>query len=207
MSNIPIGTYAVCYTSLPGGYQIINPTTGPPPFFSVSVGPSAPNVDFAILLYGPWIQSTCTDIRFDSGFHDPVPSTASLACGGPNASIPGTTCTTPGIIFTGDSNPRYLGQPGYGSASSTNWVVGGGSYPELFIPSKGNVIRTSYNYMNAQIKQAGLTATDLSTKCALTSCNLSNILPANFPHGLYSAGSDLILMQMEPLLLSHSRGQ
>ncbi len=191
ISNIPAGTYAVCYTTLPSGYQIINPTTGPPPFFTKSVGPSVPNVDFAILLYGPWIQSTCTDIRFDSGFHDPVPSTATLACGGPNASIPGTTCTTPGIIFTGDSNPKYLGQPGYGSASSTNWVVGGGIYPELFIPSKGNVIRTSYNYMNAQIKQAGLTPVDIATYCTggINSCNLST----SIPHGLYIANGNLNL--------------
>ena len=198
MSNIPAGTYAVCYISLPGGYQIIYPTITPPSYI-VTVGSSCStdtahgsscssgsiiNLNFAILLYGPWIQSTGTDIRLIPDliiiFLARLLRILRIRNGGGVSN---------GIIFTGGTNVNF----GAGSAGqTTNWVVGGGSYPELFIPSKGNVIRTSYNYMNAQIKQAGLTATDLSTKCALTNCNLSNISPANFPHGLYSAGSDLI---------------
>ena len=89
--------------------------------------------------------------------------------------------------FTGDKNADF----GRGTSSSTDWVVGGTSYPELFTPAKGNVIRTSYNYVNAQIKKAGLTPTDLSTYCTggLGSCSLSGALP----HGLYIANGNLNL--------------
>jgi len=202
VSGIPAGTYEVCYISLPPGYQIINPTTGPPPFFTVSVGPSVINKDFAIaLLYGPWIQSTGTDIRFDSGgFNDPIPSTATLACGGPNASIPGTG-TSPGIIFSGDSSPNF----GQGQASSKNWVVGGASYPEVFAPTKGGGFATSYAYVSSIIKQAGLERKDLTPYCKFPiggGTGLSNcVLPTsstNFPHGLYKANEDLTLKGGSP---------
>ncbi|MEK6840320.1 MAG: SdrD B-like domain-containing protein, partial [Nanoarchaeota archaeon] len=143
VSNIPAGTYAVCYTSLPGGYQIIYPTITPPSYI-VTVGSSCStdtahgsscssgsiiNLNFAILLYGPWIQSTGTDIRLDTGFNYYIPPLASC---GPYASGNGGGVSN-GIIFTGGTNANF----GAGSAGqTTNWVVGGGSYPELFIPSK-----------------------------------------------------------------------
>ena len=190
VSGIPAGSYVVCYIPpLPSGYQIINPTTGPPPFFSVSVGPSSNNIyNFAIAPYGPWIQSTGTDVRLDNGYNYYIPPSATC---GSYASLNGGGLTN-GIIFTGNTNASFGG----GQAGQyKNWIVGGSSAQnqELFIPTKGNVIRTSYNYINAQIKQAGPTATDLSTKCTLTSCNLSNIPPASFPNGLYSAGGNLTL--------------
>ena len=185
VDSITAGTYSVCYTTLPSGYQMINPTTGPPPFFSVSVVSSnVPNVNFAIAPVGPWIQSTGADIRFDDGFNYylpapggscvPVNSYASVIGGG----------GIPGIIFTGDRNAIF----GQGSASFKNWVVGGTSYPEVFTPAKGNVIRTSYNYINAQIKQAGLTPVDITAWCGITN---NCVLGAGFPHGLYIANGDL----------------
>lgn len=181
VSSIPAGTYVVCYTTLPSGYQIVNPTTGPPPFFTRTVGPSISNLNFAIAPAGPWIQSTGTDIRFDNGFNYYIPSGASC---GSYASLNGIA--TPGIIFTGGSTANFGG--GNASAPPRNWVVGGSSYPELFTPSRGNVIRTSYSYINAQIKQAGLTPVDISGWCGiLNNC----VLGAGIPHGLYIANGNM----------------
>ena len=180
------GTYDVCYTSLPPGYEIIYPTTGPPPSFTLDVGPSRINIDFAIMPRESWIQSTGADIRLDDGYNYYIPAGATCS---PYASIVGAG-GTPGIIFTGDIIATF----GMGSASSTNWVVGGSAYQELFTPARGNIIRTSYNYMNTQIKLAGLTPIPLTAaQCgpgATTSCILStNVLP----NGLYIANGNLTL--------------
>jgi len=194
-TDIPAGTYYVCYTSLPSGYQNIYPTITPPSYI-VTVGASCStdtahgssclsgsisNLNFAILPYGPWIQSTGPDIRIDDGYNYYIPPGATC---GPYASANGVGGTN-GIIFTGGASATFGG----GTAGQTkNWVVGGSSYPELFTPTKGNVIRTSYSYMNAQIKQAGLTPTALTTtQCGVggtTSCVLSTTI---LPNGLYIA--------------------
>ena len=195
VGSIPAGNYVVCYTSLPSGYYLTFPTNGPPPSFTVTVGPSKVNLNFGIAPYGAWIQSTGTDIRLDNGFNYYIPSTATQACGGAYASINGGG-GTPGIIFTGGSSANFGG----GSASSKNWVVGGTSYPELFTPTKGNVIKTSYKYIDAQIKQAGLTRTDIAPYCTLTNggggAGLDNcILPAaslDFPRGLYVSDGSIV---------------
>ena len=198
------GTYTISYTDLPSGYQLTYPLNGPPPSFTVTVGASCSvggsnsatcgggsisNLNFGITNSNPWIQSTCTDIRFDTGFDDPIPITADpVLCGGPNASINASisvVCTTPGIIMSGDSSYSF----GQGQASSTNWVVGGTTYPEVFAPTRGGGFATSYAYVLSVIKQAGLTPTDLSTVCTLSNCTL----PAGFSHGLYKANSDLYL--------------
>lgn len=195
------GTYTIYYTNLPSGYKRIYPTTGPPPQFTVTVGPpctpggavsgsnsatydascNISNLNFAIAQY-PWIQSTGTDIRIDDGFNYYIPpSGGSCVPFNSYASIAGSG-GTPGIIFTGNSSAIF----GQGSASSTNWIVGGSIYPELFTPTKGNIIRTSYNYIKAQIKQGGLTAAPITTwnaNCIIPSgCSLTGIA-----HGLYSS--------------------
>ena len=207
VSNLPAGTYIISYTSLPSEYSMIYPTTGPPSQFEVIVGPpscstdiahgsscliddSIINLNFAIAPADPWIQSTCTDIRFDNGFNYYIPSTGTCGgAGGAYASVTAATCTTPGIIFSGENNAVF----GQGNASQTpyGWVVGGSSYPELFTPSRGNVIRTSYKYMSGKIKQAGLPPTDITGSCGTDGKNPC-VLGAGFNNGLYIADGDLI---------------
>jgi hypothetical protein len=113
-------------------------------------------------------------------------------CGGPYASIPGSTSTTPGLIFTGNGS-AYFGQ---GSASLNNWLVGGTNYPETFGPiNQGGLVETSYSYLLSIAKQAGITPVDLSSDASfcsfggLTNCKLSSTLP----HGIYIANDNLTL--------------
>ncbi len=41
ITGLSAGTYTVSYGSVPAGYNIVHPQTGPPPQFSVTVGPDA----------------------------------------------------------------------------------------------------------------------------------------------------------------------
>lgn len=126
------------------------------------------------------------------GFNDPIPSTALAICGGPYASVPSSTSTTPGLIFTGNGS-AYFGQ---GSASLNNWLVGGTNYPESFGPvNQGGLVKTSYAYLLSIVKQADITPIDLNSDASLcsfgglTNCKLSSTLP----HGIYVANGDLTL--------------
>ncbi len=85
VSGLPAGTYSVSYSSsLPTGYIMTIPINGPPPSFSVTVGPgcaatgsldgtcvgdSIQNLNFGISNSIPWVQgSGGGDIRADGGF-------------------------------------------------------------------------------------------------------------------------------------------
>lgn len=122
-----------------------------------------------------------------------VNSVVSSICGGPYASIPGPSSSTPGIIFTGDISANF--GRGQASADPYNWLVGGTQYSEVYGPVKNGVIKTSYAYFTAQAKQNGITPTPLDTvQCGaggLTSCNLSTTTLAN---GVYLANGDLTLV-------------
>jgi hypothetical protein len=193
------GTYTIQYNGLPTGYFMNNPRNGPPPTFSASVGtacaPATPgnigycfdqnliNVDFAIKPATPWIQAYGLDVRFDTGLSNPIPPAPNAACGSVT-SIPASS-TTPGVLFSGDSTANF----GRGQASSTNWVVGGTTYGELFTPATSNVIDTAYGFMTASMKQSNITPINLASVCTLNNCTL----PANLANGVYTASGDVTL--------------
>jgi len=157
-----------------------------PPF---SPGPghigSIKNANFGITQqFYPWMQSVGNSMRVDSGFTDPIPGSA---IGGAYASRLGSG-GTPGIIFSGGTNP-YFGTGGSASTTPFNWKVGNSLYPEIFTPSQYNVIKTSYDWLLAVALKNGITLTDIAASCTggISSCTLS--LP-NDP-GLFIANGSL----------------
>jgi hypothetical protein len=201
-TTLPPGNYTVSYTSLPTSYYMSYPLNGPPATFSVTVGSSCntngansascsngsiSNLNFGITNATSWLQSFCGDVRQDTGITNTIP--AAPACGtitGAYMMQPdNNVCTnSPGIAFTGNV-PANFGQ-GQASANPSNWVVGGSGSSgtagsaEVFTPATPKVIHTSYAYMNAKARQSGITPVDLSTKCTLTSCPITNL-----SHGIY----------------------
>lgn len=146
------------------------------------------NLNFGMTNYIPWFQCIGNSCRIDgtidndgstqTGFSDPIPSTALLACGGANASIPGSSTPQPGIIFSGGT--AYFGQ---GQASTPqNWVVNDSTY-------NPTLIRTSYGYMTTTLRQSGITPIDLASVCTLSNCTL----PADLANGVYLANGDVTL--------------
>ncbi len=201
VSDLPAGTYTVSYSTLPAGYQVVYPKVGPPASFTVTVGAACTadattgaycnsnndviNLNFAITNSIPWTQGVGMDMRFDNGYTNYVPPAPS--CGvGSYAAIPGSS-STPGIIFTGSSQPNF----GIGQSSTTDWVVGGAAYPENYTGSK-NALVTSYNSLLSSIKTKGQTVLDLQTLsgCAdLNNCTLPNSLSS----GIYRANGSVVL--------------
>lgn len=193
------GQHTIAYTSLPQGYTMTKPINGPPASYTVAVGTacdpdgssgvcasgSLSSVDFGITNQNPWIQSSGSDIRIDSGINNNIPANASAQCGGPYMSLPGNG-GQPGVIYSGNNNASFGG----GQASSTNWVV---SSPDglAYRPPTPNTIRTSYNYLLANANQQGLTQADLTPQCSggLTNCALNQ----NLPSGFYLSNGDLTL--------------
>ncbi len=209
INNMPAGPYTISYTSLPAGYQMTNPVNGPPPSFSVTVGPGC-NVggsttlcdasgNITALGYGitnsiPWIQSTGGDITGTNvtnltggGITNPIPSGATC---GPYTSLTGGG-GTPGIIYAGAGSYDF----GSGQASQNppyGWVVGGTAYPDTYMPTTPGLIRTSYSYMRSQASQSNLNPVDISSYCGgggIANCTLSTSLP----NGLYISNGDLTL--------------
>lgn len=92
-----------------------------------------------------WLQSETLDVRVDGGYDYPVPAGTSCPA---FASLTGDS-TTPGIIFSGTSDPKF----GSGQASVKNWVVGDGAYPEVFGSTKPQ--KLSYDSAYAASQKAG----------------------------------------------------
>ncbi len=203
ISNLPAGTYRVSYTSLPvgDGYFMIWPQFAS--FDEVKVGslcdinliiPLSPdasctaaknviNLNFAISNSMPWIQTYGLDIRVDNGFDNPQPE--STTCGGGSfASGISGSFTSPGVVFTGDTTAEF----GQGSSSSTGWVVGGGSYPEVF--NNAASLKTSTQNLLDSAQRAGIIITPLESipTCSnpSVSCNLDSL-----SKGFYHTGGDL----------------
>jgi hypothetical protein len=185
----PSVAHTISYKSLPNNYFMTSPLNGPPPSFSVTAGtrcttngaPGAAcatgdikNLNFGISNVYPWVESTCGDVRQDNGIVDLLPAGQYLV-------TTGAGCTTPGIVFTGDTGANF----GQGQASTTNQVVGGLLYPEVFTPQ----LQTSYTYLLAKAQNAAILPTNLASVCTLSDCTL----PANLPHGIYSAQGDVNL--------------
>lgn len=201
VNNLGSGTYTVSYTNLPTGYSLTYPLNGPPPSFTVSVGPgfcstggsnsascdglgNITNLNFGITNNKPWIQCKGADCRIDAGFTSEIPATA---VGGAYASLVGSG-TTPGLIFTGNATPNF----GQGQASTTGWVVGGPTYGETYGPTKvGGIVKTSYNFVSAKAASGNITPTDLASYCSggIGNCTLSAL-----PRGVYRANGNLNLV-------------
>lgn len=199
------GSYIISYTSgIPKGYNLIWPVNGPPPSYSVNVGPGCSvdkttgssctndqniiNLNFAISNSVPWIQSYGLDSRFDNGITNFVPP--GTACGG-GAYASGTenSFKTPGVIFSGDSSSDF----GQGRASDKNWVVGGMSYPEVF--KNNSTLKTSTKNLLASATKTGIYPTALETavpgnQCGnpANRCNLQSL-----KKGFYRTTGDLDL--------------
>lgn len=187
------GQYTVELLSQPDGYRMTTPQNGPPPSFVVTVGRTcAPiancisaglpftasdiqNLNFGMTNCMPWFQFIGSNGRIDgsffndgstqNGFSDPIPDTATAACGGANASIanpPGQP--DPGIIFSDGIDATTFGQ---GQASPQNWQVDSSYAP--------GTINTSYGYMLATIRQSGIDPLDLADYCSLGSCSLTTL--------------------------------
>lgn len=185
----PNVAHTISYTTLPNDYYMTGPLNGPPPSFNVTAGTGcttngAPGatcttgdikgLNFGISNVSPWIESTCGDVRQDNGIVDLLPAGQYLV-------TKGAGCTAPGIVFTGDTGANF----GQGQASTTNQVVGGALYPEVFTPQ----LQTSYTYLLAKAQNAAITPTNLASLCTLSDCTL----PANLPHGIYTAQGDVNL--------------
>ena len=174
--GVPINSAAApTPTPTPTPTPIPTPTPTPTPIPSSG---NITNLDFGINNSFPWIQTVCGDIRMDNGMADALPA-------GQSTIATNTSCTNPGVVFTGDSTATF----GSGQASSTNQVVGGATYPELYTAPGAGEIFSSYAYLNQKAQTAGLTPTDLSTVCTLANCTL----PTNLPHGLYQANGNVVL--------------
>lgn len=198
IANINPGAVTVSYTSLPTDYSLTYPLNGPPPSFGLTTGAGCntngangascaggniSNLNFGITNLKPWTQSHCGSVRIDDGIDNPIPQSPSS--GGYAITTNTIWCTNPGVAFSGDTTADF----GSGQASTTQRVVGGGSYPEVYESANPSGITTSYSYLTAKAQQAGITPTNLATVCTLNNCTL----PSSLPHGIYQANDNVTL--------------
>lgn len=196
IQNLKSGIHTITYSSvLPRGFQYLYPI---PSSFTVTVGGACSvdnrtgascnggnieNLNYAVSDSWPWVQTYGLDVRFDNGIKNLLP--ASTACGsGSYASGTVSSFNSPGIIFTGDSSPDF----GQGQASSSNRVVGGIAYPEVF---NGKApLKTSVRNLLASADKAGVTKISLDSRSSCrnpsSSCNLQG-----FQKGFYYTSGDL----------------
>jgi hypothetical protein len=94
-----------------------------------------------------------------------------------------TSSATPGVIYTGDQSASF----GSGQSSSTQWVVGGSGYPEVYRPGKSS-LSLSYASILAAAQKAGLQITELQT---VNGCNNLDacVLPPDLATGVYKTTS------------------
>lgn len=208
ISNLPASSYTISYIDLPSTYRISYPQ-GLPPSFTVTVGSQAnctasiagynsatctngsiSNLNFGIITNaGSWIQSGGSDIWFNNGLTNSIPSGASCQS---YASLNGPG-GTPGIVYSGIGSAD-LGS-GQASANPYNWKVGGiSSYSESYGPaSAGSPLATSYSYIKNLATTNGTPPTLLTTAhcgaLGIVSCNLSPTLAS----GVYEAVGNLTL--------------
>lgn len=196
------GSYLVSYTSaLPKDYILIYPKNGPPPSFLVSVGPACAvdtttgascnangdisNLHFAISNSIPWIQTNDLNVRLDNGFSNKIPATSLYPA---YALAQSAGANTPGVLFLGNGTADF----GSGQASSTNWIAGGGIYPEVYRNTSGTSSRVSYTALLGKAQNANVTINDMTS---IPSCfNLANCtLPPGLASGIYRANGDVNL--------------
>lgn len=194
--------YIVSFSGLPSGYSFTYPLTLGNSL-SVTVGPncsvlsghgaSCSGTNVINLNAGvtngmsAWIQSVGSDMRWDSGFNDPLPSS------GTYASISGIG-GMPGIIFSGASTPIFgLGQA---SASLFNWQVGGPLNRREVFTDTHSLIPTSYRFLLETAEGSVITPV-VNLTAPTNYCGTGGIdnctLNSSLPHGIYLANGDLTL--------------
>jgi hypothetical protein len=170
-------------TATPIPTAVPTPTTAPTPT-AVPTPTSAPiqgnivNLNFGISNASPWMQVVCGDMRVDTGVTNLLPA-------GQTTITTNSSCASPGIVYTGDTAATF----GQGQASSTNQVVGGSTYPEVYTPPGSEGIFSAYAYLAAKATGSTGGIINLATICTLSNCTL----PANLPHGVYEANGDVTL--------------
>ncbi len=194
------GTFCIAMPTVPSGYTMTT-TQGPTRCMTVTgsgnttsnsfnfgivsaVTPTPPasgniiNINFGINNLHPWIQSVCGDIRNDNGFTNLQPA-------GQSAIETNPSCINPGIVFSGDTNSSF----GQGQPSTTNWVVGGTNFAEVFAPVNSGRIFTSYDYLSEKSQTLDTPPINVNTVCIVTNCTL----PTNLATGIYYADADVTL--------------
>ncbi len=201
-SGLAPGTYVVSYNSRPTGYQMVHPL-GTPPSFQVTIGPACNvadpstggtcsggdvvNLNFAITNSVSWMQTYDLDLRFEDGFTNTIPPAPSYPA---FASAVDSFSNTPGIIHTGNV-PSNFGQ---GQASTTNWIVGGPIYPDIFSAPYGSRLRTSYEYLLDNSERTDIEPTNMSDLSVCGVGGISNCtLNPGLANGIYKADGDLKL--------------
>lgn len=185
-SNLPAGQYTVTFSEpLAAGYRFTYPPPNPVNrSLIVTVGPScSPSGPEAVCNIGnvynlnagvtnflqAWLQSIGSDMRWDSGFNNPLPS-------GKYASIPAAD-GMPGIIFSGASTPNF----GSGQASQTyNWKVGNSANPEVFTQTH-SLIPTSYRFLLETAQGSGITPAAIAS------------VDSSLAHGIYKTDGNITI--------------
>lgn len=143
-------------------------TLGSSPDASCNSG-NISNLNFGITNQVPWFQGFGGDMRLDNGFTDNVPSPSSFYA---SNIFP----TTPGMIFSGGANASFGASQT--RSSTTQWVSGSTSYPEVFTPPRTGLITTSYDYLNGISQENGITIGSLPSGCTnVSGCSLNQLLP------------------------------
>jgi len=193
--KLPAGTYRISFGGLTGANTFTYPNT-PNNTLLVTVGPTCENSGVnpwlktntnqqASCFFGDiislnagvtnlkpaWIQSIGSDIRWDSGFINHLPSANTYA------SIPGTG-GMPGIIFSGAHASDFGingGQASERKSNQFNWQVGSFRHPDLFTTSHA-LIPTSYTFLKETAEGSGIFPKD----------NIASLNDIS-AHGIYKA--------------------
>ncbi len=181
-TGLPAGQYTITFSGLPDGSTFTYPpssiivTVGSP---GCSVSPtseascssgSISNLNAGVTTNSSsWFQSIGSDLRWDSGFINTIPS-------GKYASLLGTG-GMPGIIFSGAST---LGQPTQASAAPFNWQVGSFSNPDVFTHTH-NLIPSSYRFLLETAQSSGITPTTIAN------------VDSSLTHGIYKTDGNLTI--------------
>lgn len=190
IDNLLAGNYTITYTNLPTDYKSTYPQVIPIAFTNIIIGAGCSaatsnsatctngnisNLNFGIIYGSPWIQSGGSDMWFNGGFSQSIPTNATCQS---YASITGPG-GTPGIIYSNGAASF-----GNGQASVNNWNVN-----SIYTPVTPNSVRSSYSYISALVAQNHITPINLNTVCPnLGDCDLGNLA-----NGVYIANSDVTL--------------
>lgn len=125
---------------------------------------SIENLNFGIEAQGtnPWWQSVGGNVRIESGINNIIPDNAGNTCtasteGFVSAKSTSAGLNSPGIVLSGKKVKIRSGSESTANqaarANSNGWLI----TEKPFKPARGNVIRTSYEYLYQNISKGGLT--------------------------------------------------
>lgn len=199
LANLPSGTYTVTYAA-PTGYRFTHPSGNSYPGVTLPCNTQADtgdnvatctatngvqNLNFGINNTSSWIQAEDGGIRIDSGYNYDLPGANPTCSDGQYAS----TGTSPGVVYSGAGTSDFGPNGGQASAPPLNWNVDSQSGGASFTPVIPRTIRTSYQYVLANVRQAKVAERDIAPYCTggLGNCSLS----ANLPSGAYVVNGNL----------------